>query len=220
MSDLREKQRRTREQTIIKAADKLFQERGYAQTNVEDIAEVAEVGVATVYKYFGSKSGVLRELMKPDLLAIRDAGEMVLLNPPLDPAEAVVALLFAYQFRDHWAHKDLIRAMAGADFGYAGAFAALRREVDSFVLEQLGELLENGQSRGSVRRHLDPQDMAVIIYAMLNHNFQEYVRVGDMSTTVFQRNLRRHILLLFEGWRESETEKTAKGRSKRENRGY
>jgi AcrR family transcriptional regulator len=218
MSELRDKQRRSRERAIIEAADQLFQERGFGVTNVEDIAARAEVGVATVYKYFGSKSGVLREIMRPDLLSMREAGELVLLNPPLDPAEAVVALLFAYQFRDHWAHKDLIKAMAGLDFGYGGVFDALRREVDEFVLEQLRELLDDAQKRGTVQPRLDGEDMATVIYAMLNHNFQQYVRVGDMPTAVFQRNLRRHILLLFEGWRADKTDKTSKGRIKRENR--
>jgi AcrR family transcriptional regulator len=218
MSKLREKQRRARELAIKQAADQLFQERGYSVTNVEDIAARAEVGVATVYKYFGSKSGVLREIMRPDLLSMHEAGELVLVDPPLDPADAVVQLLFAYQFRDHWAHKDLIRAMAGVDFGYGGAFEELRREVDSFVMEQLGELLNHAQRRGAVRSGLDTEDMATIIYAMLNHNFQLYVRVGDMPTTVFQKNLRRHILLLFQGWRTVESGTASKGRIKREKR--
>ncbi len=218
MSELRDKQRRSREQAIIKAADALFQERGFSATNVEDIAARAEVGVATVYKYFTSKSGVLREIMRPDLLSMREAGELVLLEPPLDPAEAVVALLFAYQFRDHWAHKDLIKAMAGLDFGYGGVFGELRREVDAFVLEQLRELLDDQQKRGAVQSRLDAEDMATIIYAMLNHNFQQYVRVGDMPTSVFQRNLRRHINLLFEGWRGEGSGHPLKGRIKRGNR--
>jgi AcrR family transcriptional regulator len=218
MSDLRDKQRRSREQAILQAADALFQERGFGPTNVEDIAARAEVGVATVYKYFGSKSGVLREIMRPDLLSMREAGELVLLNPPLDPAEAVAALLVSYQFRDHWAHKDLIKAMAGSDLGYGGVFDELRREVDSFVLDQLRELLQHMQKRGVVLRRLDSDDMATIIYAMLNHNFQQYVRVGDMPTAVFHRNLRRHILMLFEGWRSEEPGQTSKGRIKREKR--
>jgi AcrR family transcriptional regulator len=218
MSDLRDKQKRAREHAIVKAADSLFQERGFSATNVEDIAERAEVGVATVYKYFGSKSGVLHEIMRPDILSMREAGEMVLLDPPLDPAEAVVALLFAYQFRDHWAHKDLIRAMAGGDFGYGGVFDELRREVDAFVLEQLRELLENAQKRGAVQPRLDAEDMATIIYSMLNHNFQQYVREGDMPTAVFQRNLRRHIILLFEGWRGGQVEKNSQGATRRKDR--
>ena len=218
MSKLRDKQRRTREQAITKAADQIFQARGFSATNVEDIAALAEVGVATVYKYFGSKSGVLREIMRPDLMSMREAGELVLINPPLDPAEAVVQLLFAYQFRDHWAHKDLVKAMGSVDYGYGGVFGDLRREVDTFVLEQLRELLDSAQRRGAVQARLDAEDMATVIYAMLNHNFQLFVRVGDMPTDVFQRNLRRHILLLFEGWRADGSTKTSKGLTKRENR--
>ncbi|PXY25270.1 hypothetical protein BAY59_25010 [Prauserella coralliicola] len=62
MSDrvpLRErKQQRVREQ-IIKAAFELFAERGYAHVTVADIAERAEVGRTTFFRYFGDKQEVV-----------------------------------------------------------------------------------------------------------------------------------------------------------------
>ena len=48
---------------IISAARKLFAEKGYAATRVEDIASLARVAAITVYTVVGGKAGLLRILM-------------------------------------------------------------------------------------------------------------------------------------------------------------
>ena len=45
---------------MLDAARQLFIEHGYAKTTMDEIAEKAEFGVATVYTYFKSKEGVFR----------------------------------------------------------------------------------------------------------------------------------------------------------------
>lgn len=54
MSDLTS----TRER-LIKAAFALFDERGFAETSVDDIAERAQVGRTTLFRQFGSKEGLV-----------------------------------------------------------------------------------------------------------------------------------------------------------------
>lgn len=44
---------------IADAADRLFRERGYRGTSVEDIASAAGVGVRTIYLHFDSKAAIL-----------------------------------------------------------------------------------------------------------------------------------------------------------------
>ena len=58
MSLRERKQQRAREQ-IVEAAYALFAERGFAQVTVTDIAERAEVGRTTFFRYFGDKQEVL-----------------------------------------------------------------------------------------------------------------------------------------------------------------
>lgn len=216
MSSLRRKQRQQREEAIKRAADLLFQEQGFSQTNVEDIAARAEVGVATIYKYFGSKAGILCQLLWPDVAAIREAGEQILMNPPLDPAEAVFKLLSSYKFGDHWTHKELLKGLIGFDLGYGEPFEALRREVDAFIATQIRELLVHADRQGRLRQGLNLADMATVIYAILNHNFQDYiVAEWDMDEATYQERLRRHILLLFEGWRAAAAMAPARKKSLR-----
>lgn len=58
MSLRERKQQRAREQ-IVDAAYELFAERGFAQVTVADIAERAEVGRTTFFRYFGDKQEVV-----------------------------------------------------------------------------------------------------------------------------------------------------------------
>ncbi|MBL7261653.1 TetR/AcrR family transcriptional regulator [Paractinoplanes lichenicola] len=52
------KQQRAREQ-LVEAAFALYAERGFAQVSVTDIAERAQVGRTTFFRYFGDKQEVL-----------------------------------------------------------------------------------------------------------------------------------------------------------------
>jgi AcrR family transcriptional regulator len=50
---------------LIAAATNLFNERGYDETSVDDIAKLAAVGVATAYNYFPAKDAYPRECLAP-----------------------------------------------------------------------------------------------------------------------------------------------------------
>ncbi|WP_372664086.1 TetR/AcrR family transcriptional regulator [Amycolatopsis kentuckyensis] len=56
---LRERKRRRAQEAIVDAAYALFAERGFADVTVTEIAERAEVGRTTFFRYFGDKREVL-----------------------------------------------------------------------------------------------------------------------------------------------------------------
>lgn len=59
----RQREREERYQTILKAAETLFSRDGYHQTSINQIAELAEVSVGTVYFYFKNKEDLLIQLL-------------------------------------------------------------------------------------------------------------------------------------------------------------
>ena len=59
---LREKEQRYN--TILRAAETLFAQKGYHQTGIEEIADLAEVSTGSVYLYFKNKEDLLITLMQ------------------------------------------------------------------------------------------------------------------------------------------------------------
>ncbi|MGC7094678.1 TetR/AcrR family transcriptional regulator [Amycolatopsis lurida] len=87
------KQQRAREQ-IVRAAFELFAERGFAEVTVADIAERAEVGRTTFFRYFGDKQEVVfadeQDLL--DALAERHRASISGTAPDLETALAQIRL--------------------------------------------------------------------------------------------------------------------------------
>lgn len=59
MSGLREKKKASTKESLLNAAEKLFRERGYGDTTVDQIAELAQVSKVTFYGYFKAKDDLL-----------------------------------------------------------------------------------------------------------------------------------------------------------------
>lgn len=88
MPDLREQWRRTAMRTIQECALDLFDARGFGAVTIEQIAVAAGVSPSSVYRYFGTKEGLLVadefDLMSPEAL-----GDV------FDPADPVASLVQA-----------------------------------------------------------------------------------------------------------------------------
>jgi AcrR family transcriptional regulator len=85
------------------AADRLFTDRGYAETTMEDIANAADIGVRTIYLHFDSKSAVLLAYFDDWLDAFVDA----LCERPVDePVDASIAAALARMVSDGWSDRS------------------------------------------------------------------------------------------------------------------
>src|SRR3989442_13552306 len=79
-SPLRRAQAAATRREILEAAQRLFEQRGYAATTMAAIAAEANVALKTVYVTFDSKSGVLRRLW--NLLLPGDEGDTPVADRP------------------------------------------------------------------------------------------------------------------------------------------
>lgn len=66
MAGLREQQKQQRRQAIAESAARLFSEKGFQATRIEEIAADAGVSVPTLFKYFPSKQAILFGMMQID----------------------------------------------------------------------------------------------------------------------------------------------------------
>jgi AcrR family transcriptional regulator len=76
---------------IIETAAKLFAEKGFDATSIDDIAEACEVAPGLIYHYFDSKSEILRALLERKSLLPKMAE--ILAQPPKATVEETLTEL-------------------------------------------------------------------------------------------------------------------------------
>src|ERR1044072_9530674 len=90
---LRERWRRDARRTIQERALDLFDERGFANVTIEQIATAAEVSASSVYRFFGTKEGLI---VADDLDTLSQEGTEELLDFG-DPVGSLLQIVFDYE---------------------------------------------------------------------------------------------------------------------------
>ena len=109
-------------QAILDAARKLFAERGYFATKVDDIAAQARVSPATVYAVAGGKRGLLDALIRTwttDPIVERNAAQIAATDDPVEIIRDVASGV--REMREQWSDViHLLLATAPHDSDVAG----------------------------------------------------------------------------------------------------
>ncbi len=199
---LRKRQQALGRDAILDAACALFIEQGYKKTTMQAIADRAGVGVATVFRHFQNKAGILAGISQRDMEAVLSSCQEILGSSPSDPVDGTLAILFAFLkildmpnsgFRwqsDLWLPVQTGHPEADAVVSWA----------DSQVQELLKKLLLPFRKRGLIDRSIDIDDMVTIIFSVFNQHFLSFATTPTITKQKMQEDLQRRIPLLFKGW--------------------
>ena len=67
IAERKSREQRTRREAVLRAARKLFLQKGFANTSMDEMAAEAEVAEGTLYLYFRSKDEITYTLVSPIL---------------------------------------------------------------------------------------------------------------------------------------------------------
>ena len=156
---------RTRER-VLEAAERLFLADGYAATNVAAVASAAGVSAELIYKSFGGKAGLVREIQRRGLLG---AGPV----PAPDRSDVVAAgTLDARSLLREWSRLAtevaprvspimlLVRSAAATD----RSLATLLEEVAAERLARMAVNAERLTAHAGLRRDLTVEQIRDILW--------------------------------------------------------
>jgi AcrR family transcriptional regulator len=144
-------------QRILRAAAEVFTERGL-QATLDDVAERAGVGVATVYRRFPDKEALVEDLFTERLDTLVGFAELALAEP--DPWTGLATFLenaASVMAGDRGLRQILMFATYGRD-RVASARACMLPLVTSLV--------QRAQESGDVRADLSPTDIPLIEFML------------------------------------------------------
>ena len=178
---------------IFRSALRLFAEKGFAETTVEDITEAADVGKGTFFNYFPSKDHILLAFSDMQLGKLEQAVEHF--RNSHEPLRVFLENLTTRMTEEPLRNPGLIRALLQ---GYLSSTAV--REVMFRKQERAHQLhtqmVEIGQQRGEIRNDLPSREIAHAFRQTILGTLLIWSVSGDASLT---DRIRSALFMLWSG---------------------
>jgi AcrR family transcriptional regulator len=175
---------RTR-QAILRAAMDEFSDKGLGGARIDAIAERAAVNKRLIYYYFESKEELFLAVLEQTYADIRDA-EAELHLERLTPTDAVRALV-EFTWRHYLEHPEFLTLLNSENLhrGRHLESSPHIRQLNTPLIQTLGDVLERGRSAGTFRGGVDPLQLYISIAGLA------YFYLSNQYTlsAVFGRNL-------------------------------
>ena len=175
------------QQAILRAAVAEFSDAGLGGARVERIAERAGVNKRLLYYYFGSKDDLFLAVLEQTYADIREAEKALRLEQP-EPTTAIRRLVeFTWDY--YLANPHFLTLLNSENLHKAAHLkrSSRIRELNSPLVELLGDVLRRGQSAELFRGGVD----AVQLYISIASLCYFYLSNNPTLSTIFGRDLRK-----------------------------
>ena len=178
MTGIREQKKSQTRKAIIDAAVRLFTEKGYEQTSMEELARAAGIGKATIYGYFHTKSEIFLAYCEEEVdyafsLLEKKQNE----DAPL--VEQLVALMLG-QFTYVTSNREFGRIFSREMLFPADQAAMASRDIDLQYMTRLTSVLGRGQERGELPADCDLLLLMGHLHALYLFSLSLFYR-GDVA---------------------------------------
>jgi AcrR family transcriptional regulator len=154
----RDKKRSETKQRIFAEAMRLFAEKGYQSTTVDEITEAADVAKGTFFNYFQTKEAVLQDFARLQMSRIEQARDQMKSGGNV---REVVRHMVQNLYKEPSQSRNFTRAFIG--MGLANPeVAMLLAETMKKGRGLLAEIFEEGRRSGQLRSRLSSETLAAV----------------------------------------------------------
>ncbi len=167
-SRARQRQAEETRRRILVATRELFESRGYAGTTLEAIAELAEVSPKTISAVFGSKRGILAEVVNPDSFGSHVQHLLDELRATAEPSRRV--LLVAQITRQAYEPLVLELELLRTAHAVAPELADLAREIEMRRHQNQGRLVAYLDEQGMLCQDLSLEEATDVLWGLTSYD--------------------------------------------------
>ena len=192
---------------ILEAAEQLFADKGFEGTSVRDIAETANVNVAMISYYFGSKEKMLDSLFSYRSEASLMKLESMLYHKNITTLQKVNMLIDYYidKIQDQPCfYKIMMREQVASFRPTTTAMIMDFKRKNQALIEQL---IHEGQKKGEFKKHIEVPLMMATLIGTVSHiittqyYYREVNNLQSMSdeelNTLLKKKLSNYLKQLF-----------------------
>ena len=178
LPDRRQRRSADIRERLFRAALKLFSEKGFTQTTVEDITEAADVGKGTFFNHFPSKDHLLISFSDMQLGKLQDVVSGM--RESKEPMPAFLRKLTVRMTEEPARAPEIVRAILLANLSSSSVRSTMQ-EKHARALELMTQLIEIGQQRGEFRRDVPAKDLAQVFRQTVFGTLLIWAVYGDAS---------------------------------------
>ena len=178
LSDRRQRHSADIRERLFRAALKLFAEKGFAETTVEDITNAADVGKGTFFNYFPSKDHILIAFSEMQISKLQAAVDSM--REHNQPIPEFLTALSVRMTEEPARAPDVVRAILQAYLSTSTVRCAMR-ENQARGHGLLTQVIQLGQERGDFRRDLPAGELAQVFRQTVFGTLLMWSLFGDAS---------------------------------------
>lgn len=183
---------------ILDTAEKLFALQGFHGASVRDIAQDADVNIAMISYYFGSKEKLIESIFLRRIYDVRTSLEELLSNETLLPENKIDRLieLFVAKISER---PYFCRIMVRAQVTQESVVTDLIQENKQVMYEMIRKLIREGQQKGSFTGDVDVLMMVNTLVGTTNHAIasqqmiRKVMKLESMPDEEFRLHLRTEL---------------------------
>jgi len=155
-------------QKIQSAGMRLFVQKGFGSTNVQDIADAAGISIGLLYRHYKTKDSLFNELVE---FALDSLTQIIQTFEDADSPKKLMTQFVDEIYHDMQEGEELANLLILMNQLFFSGDGANRKqaevlEVNGRLLRSTAALIKKGQESGDFRSG-DPHEMAVLFYSSL-----------------------------------------------------
>ena len=173
---------------ILKAAVKVFAEKGYHGARISDVAEEAGVAYGLVYHYYGNKDGLLASVFDTNWAVFAKAVNDVAESSGLSMFEKLQQIVeLAFQAFEMF---PLVVKVLVLEFGRNARLGeTLESPAVAQVFGSIARIFDEGRRSGELYEGIDPLAMSVIFMGTLETAFVSFVLTNSGARSKLQSGI-------------------------------
>lgn len=155
---------------IMNAAERLFSEKGFEETTIDDISKESAYSRRTIYAYYESKDDILHHIIEKGLLLLKDEiSSAIQANDDfISQYRAICSAMVKYQTECPCSLDNVTKANT-ANMNFENLSDTVKRilALGTEINELLAKLFEDGKRKGIIRGDVVPLMSVYILWSSM-----------------------------------------------------
>lgn len=183
---------------ILEVAEQLIADNGFEGTSIRDISKEANINVAMISYYFGSKEKLLEALFEMRGKEVTLKLENLIQDTKLSSIEKIYTIIDSYidKIINQQCFHRIMMLQSATDNGFISGKIFETKKRNHELIQQL---IKHGQKQGDFKKNIDLQLLMVTLFGTVNQmvNSQSFYRklnnLENIPNEEFEKQLRKKL---------------------------